>query len=165
MHLVGIIVDLHLVGLTVIELISRHCLRLISQFDRVRRVESLCLGGGYVVFPLRLARIFDNEEINEDTGLILDLYVADEDEIPDIPLSDRIPIDPEAKKPSLSPKSPPYGSMELYVPSKNERMKGNCKRKIPSGRQGNEASKVAKEHSTKNGCYISDFKSEKENSG
>ncbi|GAY63616.1 hypothetical protein CUMW_227060 [Citrus unshiu] len=53
----------------------------------------LCLGGGYIVFPLGLARLSSNDEINEDARKILDLYVAGEDENPDIPLPDGIPID------------------------------------------------------------------------
>lgn len=44
---------------------------------------------------------------------ILDLYVANEDKSLDIPLSNGISIDSEAKKPVLSPRSPPYGSTKL----------------------------------------------------
>lgn len=84
-------------------------------------------------------------------GQILDLYVADEDESPDIPFLDRIPIDLEATKPLLGPRSPPYGSMELYIPRKNERKRGKSKGKISSRRQDSEPSKVAKEHPVGNG--------------
>ncbi|KAL9440744.1 hypothetical protein AB3S75_019419 [Citrus x aurantiifolia] len=74
----------------VIELISCQCLRHVGRFNYVRHVDSLCFGGGYIVFPLRLARLSRNDEINVDARKILDLYVASEDENPDIPLPDGI---------------------------------------------------------------------------
>lgn len=67
----------------------------------------MCLGEGYIVFPIGLARLFGNEEINEDVREILYLYMAGEDESSDIPLPDGIPIDLGSKKLVSSPKSPP----------------------------------------------------------
>ena len=100
----------------VTELISCHCLRHIGRFNYVRHVDSLCLGGGYIVFPFGLARLSGNDEINKDARKILDLDVAGEDEYFNIPLPDGIPINLEAKEPTLCPRSPPYKSKELYIP-------------------------------------------------
>ena len=99
----------------VIELISRHCLKRVGRFNYDRHVDSLCLGGGYIVFPFGLARLSGNDEINEDARKILDLYMAGEDENPDIPLPDGIPIDLGAKEPISSPRSPPYRSKDQNI--------------------------------------------------
>ena len=128
----------------VTELILRQCLRRVGQFNYVRHVDSLCLGGGYVVFPLGLARLSDNDEIYEDGRKILDLYVAGEDENHDIPLPDGIPIDLGAKEPISSPRSSPYGSMELYIPRKVNKKKAQLREKNPIKRQNSEASEVAR---------------------
>ena len=131
----------------VTELISRQCLRRIGRFIYVRHVDSLCLGEGYIVFPLRLAGLSRNDEINEDARKILDLYVADEDENPDIPLPDGIPIDLGIKEPISNPRSPPYRSKELYIRRKVNKKKTHLREKIPIERQSSEASGVVRKRS------------------
>ena len=91
---------------TVTTLVSRYCLRCISQFNYGRYVNNLCLGGGYIVFHLRLACLFGNDEINKDVRKILNLYLAGEDKSLHIPLSDGIPIDLRVKEPVSSLRSP-----------------------------------------------------------
>lgn len=91
---------------TVTTLVSRYCLRCISQFNYGRYVNNLCLGGGYVVFHFRLARLFGNDEINEDARKILNFYVAGEHKSLRIPLLDGIPVDLRAKEPVSRPRSP-----------------------------------------------------------
>ena len=128
------------------ELISRQCLRQVGRFNYVCHVDSLCLRGGYIVFLLGVARLSSNDEINEDTRKIFDLYVAGkgEDEDPNIPLPDGIPIDIGAKEPISNPRSPPYGSKELYIPRKVNKKKAQVREKIPIERQSGEASDVAR---------------------
>lgn len=126
------------------ELISRHYLKRVGQFNYVRHVDSLCLGGVYVVFPLGSACLSSNDEINGDMRKILDLYMADEEKNPDIPLPKGISIDFVAKEPILSLRPPPYEFMELYVPRKIDKKKTQPKEKIPIERQSSEASKVAR---------------------
>lgn len=92
-------------------MVLHHYLRRVGRFDYVHHVNGLCLGGGYIIFPLRLVCLSGNDEINEDARNTLDLYVADEEESPNIPLPDGIPIDLGAKEPVLSPRSPP---MDLW---------------------------------------------------
>ena len=75
-------------------------------------------------FPLRLALLSRNDKINEDARKILDLYVANEDENPDIPLSNGISIDLGIKEPISNPKSPPYRSKELYIRRKVNKKEG-----------------------------------------
>lgn len=109
------------------------------------------MGGGYIVFPFGLARLSSNDEINEDARKILHLYVAGEDENPDIPLSDRIPIDLGAKEPISNPRSPPYGSKELYILRKVNKKKAQLREKIPIERQSSKASEVSKKRSMEKG--------------
>ena len=99
---------------------------------------------GYVVFPLGLTRLFDNDEIYEDARKILDLYVAGKDENPDIPLPDRILFYLGAKEPISSPRSSPYGSMELYIPRNVNKKKAQLREKNPIKRQSSEACEVAR---------------------
>lgn len=125
-------------------MISRQCLRRVGRFNYGRHVDSLSLGGGYIVFPRGLARLSGNDEINEDARKILDLYMVGEDENPDIPLPDGIPIDLGAKEPISNPMSPPYGSKQLYIPRKVNKKKAQLREKIPIKRQSSEASEVAR---------------------
>ncbi|ESR64927.1 hypothetical protein CICLE_v10009145mg [Citrus x clementina] len=118
-----------------------------SRFYFTASKLSLCLGGGYIVFTLGLARLSSNDEINEDARKILDLYVAGEDENPDIPLPDGIPKDLGAKEPISNPRSPPYGSKELYILRKVNKKKAQLREKIPIERQSSKASEVSKKRS------------------
>lgn len=68
----------------------------------------------YVIYIiLGSACLSSNDEINGDTRIIFNLYVAEED----IPLPKGIPIDIKAKEPKLNPRSPPYGPRN-YMPKK-----------------------------------------------
>ncbi|KAL9432657.1 hypothetical protein AB3S75_027642 [Citrus x aurantiifolia] len=120
-----------------------------SQFYFIANKLILCLGGGYVVFPFRLARLSDNDEIYEDARKILDLYMAGEDENPDIPLPDGIPIDLGASEPISSLRSSPYGSMELYIPRNVSKKKTQLREKNPSKRQSSEASEITRKRPMK----------------
>lgn len=71
------------------------------------------LYSSYVIFPLGSACLSSNDEINGDTRIIFNLYVAEED----IPLPKGISIDIKAKEPKLNPRSPPYG-LRNYMPKK-----------------------------------------------
>ena len=129
------------------ELISCHCLRRVGRFNYVRHIDSLCLGGDYIVFPLGLACLSGYDEINEDARKIFDLFVAGEDENPDIPLPDGIPIDLGAKVPISSPRFPPYGSKELYILRKVNKKKAQLKENILIERQSGEANEVTRKRS------------------
>ncbi|KAL9462241.1 hypothetical protein AB3S75_000278 [Citrus x aurantiifolia] len=75
--------------------------------------------------------------------------MAGEDENPNIPLPDEILIDLGAKAPISSPRSPPYGSKELYIPRKVNKKKAKLREKILIERQSSEASEDTGKQSMK----------------
>ncbi|GAY58852.1 hypothetical protein CUMW_189970 [Citrus unshiu] len=87
-------------------------------------------------FSLGLAHLSGNDEINENVRKILDLYVAGDDENPDIPLLDGIPIDLEVKEPISNPSEKPGNvgpqKEKYYDPSKDEQSEGLRKVLLPT---------------------------------